>query len=47
MEGAFEIAEEMGEKISGRITKLDGRLEGEDDSFSVVRFFSQTAIRTF
>ena len=39
MEGASEIAEEMGEKISGGITKVDGRLEGGDDSFSVVPFF--------
>ena len=41
------MAEEVGEIISGGITKVDGRLEGGDDSFSVVPFFSQTAIRTF
>ena len=38
-EGASEIAEEMGETIWGGITKVDGRLEGGDDSFSVVPFF--------
>ena len=40
-EGDSEIAEEMGEKISGGITKVDGRLEGGDDSSSVVPFFSE------
>jgi hypothetical protein len=30
------MAEEVGEIISGGITKVDGRLEGGDDSFSVV-----------
>jgi hypothetical protein len=47
VEGASEIAEEMGEKISGGITKVDGRLEGGDDSFSVVPFFPKQQSEPF